>query len=120
MSKPIDPQLAELLVHQEESGLSVAAYSREHDIPKWKRAFRVVSPRVRVTLVLGLGAPPWKMREDAIHCCARKLGIPSGQTGKPVTMRRFFSTLFLCRQHVTMDIAFMGLAAAYKKYCGKK
>lgn len=36
MSKPIDPQLAELLAHQEKSGLSVAAYSREHGIPKWK------------------------------------------------------------------------------------
>ena len=36
MSKPIDPQLAELIAHQEESGLSVAAYSREHGIPKWK------------------------------------------------------------------------------------
>ncbi len=36
MLKLIDPQLAELLAHQEKSGLSVAAYSREHGVPKWK------------------------------------------------------------------------------------
>jgi hypothetical protein len=36
MSKPIDPQLAELIAHQEQSGLSVAAYAREHNLPKWK------------------------------------------------------------------------------------
>ena len=36
MSKPIDPQLVELIAHQEQSGLSVAAYAREHDISSWK------------------------------------------------------------------------------------
>lgn len=49
MSKPIDPQLVELIAHQEKSGLSVAAYAREHDLPSWKlydarRAIRKRAP----------------------------------------------------------------------------
>lgn len=36
MSKPIDPQLVELITQQKSSGLSVAAFAREHGVPKWK------------------------------------------------------------------------------------
>ena len=32
MSKPIDPQLVELIAHQEKSGLSVVAYAKAHDL----------------------------------------------------------------------------------------
>ena len=36
MSKPIDPQLIELIAQQERSGLSMAAFARKHGMPKWK------------------------------------------------------------------------------------
>ena len=68
MSKPIDPQVAELIAQQKQSGLSVAAYAREHDVPKWKLYDARRSLRKRDSKFIEIDVDP-------VHVCDTPLEI---------------------------------------------
>ncbi len=97
MSKPIDPQLIELIAQQESSGLSMAAFAREHNVSKWRFYEARRALRDRDSEFIEIAVDPVQIDDVSLEIIfPRDLRVRISHDFDAVALRRLVEALTSC------------------------